>query len=46
VRKQVVFLHQYFTAVKFTAIKEWGYEKNPRKGIGDAKVARNAAASL
>ena len=40
------FLYRNLTAVKFTAIKKWGYEKNLRKGIGDAKVARNAAASL
>lgn len=44
--KKVVLLYRNLTAVKFTAIKEFGYEKILRKGIGDAKAARYAVASL
>ena len=43
--KKVALLNRNFTAVKFTAIKEWGYEIVLRKGIGEAKDARYAAGS-
>ena len=38
-------MYRNLTAVKFTAIKEFGYEKILRKGIGEAKAARYAAGS-
>lgn len=41
--KKVALLNRNFTAVKFTAIKEWGYEIVLRKGIGDAKAASHSA---
>ena len=41
--KKVALLNRNFTAVKFTAIKEWGYEIVLRKGIGEAKAASHSA---
>ena len=38
-----VLLYRNYTAVKFTAIKEWGYEIVLRKGIGEAKGASHSA---
>ena len=43
--KKVALLNRNFTEVKFTDIKEWGYEIVLRKGIGEAKAARYAAGS-
>ena len=41
--KKVALLNRNFTEVKFTDIKEWGYEIVLRKGIGEAKGASHSA---